>query len=371
MLFLHGERGDQHGVGPLLHDGAHARELAGAEGPRRVGELRADAHGAALGIERAVHEDDAALVGEEAVIGQVQLELRPRALSPAPVVEADARGEPEIVGFGDADVGVDGVHRGDRHEQRGLALAHQVPAVHLDFADDPGDGGLDGRVAEIQLRLGDGGLGRLDRGIGELDLGALGELGILEGSLGPFHAGRGHFLRGLGGVQILLRDRPRLGQRPVPGDVTAGLLEIGLALVELGLGTRDDRGVPCPRGVGLGLGELSARGLERRRVFLGLDDEERLPRRDLRAFLERHPLDHTGDAGSHFHGGHRFRAGREVTHDGHRVLHHLGHHDRGRGRGSLLGALGAVAGGSGGDKQADRHQAFRQSIAKHFHDPSP
>src|SRR6266478_1491896 len=259
---------------PGLHHGAHAREQAGSESPCRVGELRAYVHGACLRVERTVYEDDAALVRKEAVIRQVQLELRRLPLSSPTLVEADARGKPEIVDFGDADVDIDGVHRGDRREQRGLGLAHQIPAVDLDFPDDPRDGGLHGRVAEVQLRLGHGRFGRLHRGGGDLDLGALRELRVLERGLGPLHACRGHFLRSLACVQILLRDRPRLGQRLVAGDVTAGFVEIGLALVELGPGAIDDRDVPRPRDIGLSLGELSARGLERRRVLVRLDDEK-------------------------------------------------------------------------------------------------
>jgi len=261
-------------------------------------------------------------------------------------VEADPAGQPQVVGLGDGEVGIDGVHGRDRGEERGIALAHQVPPVHLDLPDDPVDGGLNRRVAEVQLRLAYGGLRGLHRGLSDLDLGPLNELAVPEGRVGGLDVGRGHLLLGQRGIQVLLGNGPGLGERAVPVDVLLRLAQLGLADVHLRTSAIYDGGVPGPREIGLGLGELGARRLERRRVLVALDHEQRLALLDLCALLEQHLLEHAGDPRPHLDGGDRVGARREVADDGNGALHHLGHDDLGRRRWGwcvLLGFLRPVA----------------------------
>ena len=214
------------------------------------------------------------------------------------------------------------------------------------------------RVAEVQLRLDDGGLRGLHRGLGELDLGALRELGVPELRLRDLHPGRRHLLLRLGRVQVLLRNGPGLGERHVPGDVALGLLEIGLALVELGAGAIHDGGVPRPREIGLGLGELGPGGLERRRVLVALELEQGLPLLDLRAFVVQHLLEHAGDACAHIHRRDRLGPGHEVPDDRDRALLHLGddHHRGGGGGAFVVLPLGPLARGQGEQQREHKRQ---------------
>jgi hypothetical protein len=139
----------------------------------------------------------------------------------------------EEIGVGDGEVHEDGVHRRHRRQEGGLALADQVAPIHFDLADDAGDRRADGGVAEVQLRLRHRRLGRLDRGLGQLDLRALEQPRVIQGRSGRLDRGRSHLLLRERGVQILDGYGPRVHQGSVPGHVLAGFAEVRLGLAKL------------------------------------------------------------------------------------------------------------------------------------------
>src|SRR5215475_9793205 len=61
LLLLHGQRGHENGVAPLVHSAAHAGELAGPQDHRRIRELGLDGDRARLLVEGPAQEDEAPL----------------------------------------------------------------------------------------------------------------------------------------------------------------------------------------------------------------------------------------------------------------------------------------------------------------------
>src|SRR5262249_34506287 len=131
---------------------SHPRELPGPHDLVRVGEGGPDADGAGLGVDRAVDERHAPLVGEHRTVRQQQRQRGPRALGGAALrVELDPGRELQIVGLRDGEVDVDGVDRGDGGEQGRIALAYEVATVHLYLAHDAGHRGFHGGVVDVEL----------------------------------------------------------------------------------------------------------------------------------------------------------------------------------------------------------------------------
>ncbi len=252
--------------------------------------------------------------------------------------------QPQVVGLGHRELDEDRVHRGDLSEKGRLRFPHEVPRVDQDLADDAADRRGDPRVAQVQLRLRHRRFRRFHRGLGELDLGALDELGVTERRVADVHARPRDLLLGPGGVQVLLGNGPRLGERHVPGDVGLGLFQIGATLLQLGARVVHHRGVLRAREVGVGLGELGPRGLERGLVLGALELEQDLPLLDLAAFLVVHTLQHAGHARAHVHRRDALGARDEVPADRHRLPRHLGDHHRRRRRRRRSRALGVLAG---------------------------
>src|SRR5439155_8097183 len=112
------------------------------------------------------------------------------------------------------------------------------------------------------------GLAGLDGGLGELDRRALSEDRVLEGGFRRRDARGRRLLAREGGVQVLLGNRLLLDERTVARHVGAVLAEIGLGLIEARASPIDDRRVLRAKEIGLGLGQLGARRLERRLVLL-------------------------------------------------------------------------------------------------------
>ena len=179
-----------------------------------------------------------------------------------------------------------GIDLRDRHEQCALAAPDQVAGFHLRRADQPVDGRVDRRVAEVVLGL-------LQRGLLGIDL------------------SRGRVPRRQRIVEFLLADRLLRHQRRVAVDVVLRLLE--------------------PR---LGGGELSLRVGHGRLQVLRVDLVEPLALRHQRALRERHCLKEPLDAGPDLDVleasrlAHQFHPHRHVPLDG---LDH--HHFRRRRRG--------------------------------------
>ena len=90
LLLLHGHLRHEHGVRPGIHHAAHARELAGSQLSRRVGELGLHGNRARLHIEGPAHEDEAALLREQAIVGEVQLEPALLLLSAPLLIELES-----------------------------------------------------------------------------------------------------------------------------------------------------------------------------------------------------------------------------------------------------------------------------------------
>jgi hypothetical protein len=170
-------------------------------------------------------------------------------------------------------------------------------------------------------------------------------------------------LLGDGGVQILLWNRPGLGERPVAGDVLRCFLQIGLALIELGPEAIDHGDVTGAREIGLRLGELGSRRLQRRGVFLALDHKKRLPLLNLGAFLEQHLLEHAGNASPHLDGGDGLGARRVLADDGDGALDHLGDDHGGyrRRRRGLFGVLRPLTPERGEEQHHEAERSGRET----------
>ena len=306
----------RHEDGALHHLrlGLHLAVEPGAERLLRIREGQVDAKRAGLGIDRAIDEEDLARVGVQRAVGEDQ---PGRLLRGARLAGVDGPREPEEVGLRDGDAGADGVDGGDGGEQRRLALPHQVAHLVLGLAGDPGDGGGDAGVGEVEPRPLEVGLGRLHlRGARLARRHRVVELGLAHGALG--------------------------GERREALHVEVGLGEGGLA-----------------GGQGrLGLGE-------RRDVLLVVDGEEQLPLLDRRAFRVVDGLEVALDARPDLDvlEAAQLRHQLEVER---RVLRgHRDHRDlrRWRGGGSLL--LGAGREGEAGEQGQGRGGAEREKGAAH------
>ena len=94
---------------------------------------------------------------------------------------ADPRREPQVVGLGDArNRRRSGSPRRRWRAASGSALPTRLPRSTWILPMMPLIGAVDRRVAEVEVRLDDRRLRGLDGGLGELDLGALSELGVLQ-----------------------------------------------------------------------------------------------------------------------------------------------------------------------------------------------
>jgi hypothetical protein len=160
-------------------------------------------------------------------------------------------------------------------------------------------------------------------------------------------------------LRVLLWDRLLLDERAIACHVLTSSAQVGLGLLEVGLGPIYHRNVPGAHEIGLGLGQLRARGLERRLVLDLLDHEQPLSLPDFRAFSEEHLFEDPRNTRPGLDGGNALRARHELAGDLNRTLRHFGNDDGGRGSGRcLFGCLGIPPVASGGQgQQRDAGQA--------------
>ena len=111
-------------------------------------------------------------------------------------------------------------------------------------------------VLDVQLRLNDGCLRGLHRGLGLLDLRGLVHLGGVERGLATFDIGPRALLVGQGVVVVLLRHGALFGERLESLDVLVGLVQARRRDPQVCLRGRDDGLLLRLRQVGLGLREL-------------------------------------------------------------------------------------------------------------------
>ena len=219
--------------------------------------------------------------------------------------------------------------------------------------------GDDRRVPEVQIRLDHPGSRRLQRRLGQLDLGPLDELTVPERCLGGLDVCHGHLFLGERHVQVLLGNGPGLDKGAVAIDVLLHLVELGVALIDAGACPVHDGGVAGPREIRLRLGDLRARGLEGRHILLALEREQGLALLDLGALLEEHLLEHAGHASADLDGRDALGARGEIPEDRDRALCHFGDDNcrwrrRRRGRTlSVLPGLGPVTRGRGEQKERE------------------
>ena len=252
--------------------------------------------------------------------------------------------EPEVFRIADTDQDADGVDARHRIQEGGLALSHEVSGRHLSFTDQPLDGRPDRAVAQVQLRLGNRGLGGLDGGLGLLDAALLLDLRRVQGRSARLHVGPGAIQVGGGVVVILLGYGPPLGQGLQSPFVRFGLSQTRQRDVEVGLGGLDSRVVFGIGQIGLRLGELRLGLLELCLVLPLVEREEEL------VFLYHGPLgevlrlQNRLHAGTDFNGIHGVRARDELAVDRDRLLDDFRDDDcRRGGRGRLLGFLAFLA----------------------------
>ena len=179
-------------------------------------------------------------------VGQRQLDAGRLRFLPRP--RRIALDDAQVVGLGDGDAEDDRIDLRDRRQQRALAAADEAARLHLRRADQPVDRRGDPRVAEVERRL-------LDRRLGRLDLRSR------------------RVLRGPRVVELLLADRLLGDERRVAGDVVVGLREPRLRRRQIGLRLRE-------------------RGLERLRIDL----IEQVALADERPFAEVHRVEEALDA---------------------------------------------------------------------------
>ena len=235
---------------------------------------------------------------------------------PALGVEADPAGEPQVVGLGDGEVGVDGVHGGDVARSVGSLLPTRLPRSTWILPMIPLMGRLNRRVAEIQLRLDHrrpsrtaprprrAGSGSAERARLSLRAASAASTSAMATFSWDSEVSRSCWGMALASASGRYRSTS-----------CCALPSSALRDVELRTSAIHDGGVPGPREIGLRLGELGARRLERRRVLVALDHEQRLALLDLGALLEQHLLEHAGDPRPHLDGGDRLGARREVADD--------------------------------------------------------
>ena len=174
-LFRH----DQRRLALVLATDADASALPGAEQAVAVGKERLQLDGAGARIDLAIGGHDEAAMREQAPVGEhkldagiealgdlVRVELRELLLRPGEVaaVEAlQALREAHVVELAHREVHADRVDLRDRGEERRAVLADQISDTDEREARDAGVGRLDLGVREVQLGL-------LERGLGGGDL---------------------------------------------------------------------------------------------------------------------------------------------------------------------------------------------------------
>ena len=227
--------------------------------------------------------------------------------------------------------------------------AHEIAHVHLPAPDAAGHGRVHRRVAQVQLRLGDGGAVGLDGRRGLVDRrpgGVRGGGRRLDRRLVRLDGGRGAARERLGLVKGLGRHELARGERPVALHLLARIGQVRLVAGELRLGLGE---------VGDGLGELRARlgviGLvarelghrlgERGEKRLLVDHEEELAFLHVGAVDELPLGEEALDPRPDVHGLHADEGAHELAVERHALLH--GRRDLQRRRRRRRGLLLALA----------------------------
>jgi hypothetical protein len=196
--------GTRIGARQHLHRHAHAPELAGADQAFGVGEGHLEQQRAGGGVHVAVGEDHASPCAGAAAPSASTSSKMLEALGAGLLVVGPLRRQVQVVLFAHAVAEVDGVDAGHGGEQRALAAPDQVAGADLGLAHQPVDGGVDLRVAEL-------------------------DLGGFQRGLGGVHPGPGRALGGERVVQHLARDGVLLPQRLQAADIARGLVELDSA----------------------------------------------------------------------------------------------------------------------------------------------
>jgi hypothetical protein len=220
----------------LAHARADPPELAGQDQPVGVREISLELQGARPGVHLVEDPLDPAFPGKDAPVGEDELErdLPPR-LARAPALD-----ELQVLDLADVEAHRDRVERNDRRQRLRRGAGGEASHLHGGVADAPADLGPDGGVGHVQLGLGEGGLGGLDRALPRVDLRPGRDLGLLEVDPSSLD------IR-LGGGQELPRVVEALLRGGIGGDegdeavhvdllpqhVRPGLLELGLRLEDL------------------------------------------------------------------------------------------------------------------------------------------
>ena len=195
----------------------------------------------------------------------------------------------------------DGVERHNRGERLSRIPRHEPTHLNQTVPDSTADRGVDRGVLQIELRGAQEGATGFHLRLRSVDLRARGEAGLLDVGFPRVDGGFVGLQGGDGVVEVLLRGRVFLYERPETLDVLPGLEQVGLSLREVRFGLRE-RYLPSGElEIRFAFGDVPAGFLNLGLVGAQVENIEWLPYLHIRPHLEE-PLLHVPiDAGAHFH----------------------------------------------------------------------